>query len=283
MSFVIGVILVIVSIILGYTMHSGDLSLLWQPNELIIILGAGIGASLIANPWYLIKECLSSFKCLFRESPDTKKDYLDLILFFFNITRLVKSKGMLEVESHIDAPHNSEIFSKSPSILKSPESLNFIKDNFRIITMGVDDPYQFSNMVDQEIDIIEQTTHAPSKAFLTLGDALPALGIVAAVLGVIVTMRSIASPPEVLGSMIAAALVGTFSGVLFAYGFFNPVGHFLSKYADAHISYFECTKVGFVTYLQGYPPVIIAEFMRKSIPGHAKPSFEEVEQLINDA
>jgi chemotaxis protein MotA len=281
MLFFVGLIVVTLSVIVGYTMHYGDLKLLWQPNEILIILGGALGASLIANPNNVLISSLKSLSFLVKRKPHDKLEYTELLLFFLNITKLLKSKGMLEAESHVDDPFNSEIFQQSPSILKNKSSTNFICDNLRLMTMGVENPHQFQDIVDQEIELIEFTYRNPSKTFLTIGDSLPALGIVAAVLGVIVTMRSILEPPEILGSLIAAALVGTFTGVLLAYGLFNPIGHFLIKYSDYQIRYIECIKVGMVSYLNGNPPSVIVEFMRKVIPDDVRPSFNELDRLIN--
>jgi chemotaxis protein MotA len=281
MLFFIGIIIVFASVITGYMMHQGDMMLLWQPNELLIIIGAAVGASIIANPTNVIIDSLKSLSFIIKRKPYKKNDYLELLVFFFNITKLLRSKGILETESHIEDPYKSDIFGQSPSILKNRITTHFICDNFRLITMGVEDSHQFEAIVDNEIELAEFTLHGPSKAFLTLGDSLPALGIVAAVLGVIITMRSIVEPPEVLGSLIAAALVGTFTGVLFAYGLFNPIGHFLSKYSDYQIRYLECIKIGMISYLNGNTPSVIVEFMRKVIPKDVRPSFNELDRLIN--
>jgi chemotaxis protein MotA len=281
MLFFIGIIIVFASVIAGYMMHEGDLMLLWQPGELLIILGAAIGASIITNPTNVLIESVKSLAFIVKRKPYKKDDYLELLVFFFNITKLLRSKGVVEAESHIEDPYRSDIFSQAPSILGNKINTSFVCDNFRLITMGCDDSHEFESIIDNEIELAEFTFHAPSKAFLTLGDSLPALGIVAAVLGVIITMRSIAEPPEVLGSLIAAALVGTFTGVLFAYGLFNPIGHFLSKYSDYQIRYLECIKIGMISYLNGNTPSIVVEFMRKVIPKDVRPSFNELDRLIN--
>lgn len=281
MYFVLGVFIVFSSVILGYTMHHGDLMLLWQPNELVIIVGAGIGGLLIANPIQNVMQAISSLSFLFRGKPHSKQDYLEMLLFSFSIFKMMKVKGNLEIENHIEAPKDSALFTQAPSILNSKTSLEFVRDNLRLITMGVEQPHQFEMMIDQEIESFEQTARTPSKVYLVFADALPALGIVAAVLGVIVTMRSILEPPEVLGSLIAAALVGTFTGVLLSYGLFGPIGHFLSKHADERVKYLECLKAGFMGYLYGNPPIVIVEFIRKTIPEGVRPNFYEADAFIN--
>lgn len=281
MLFIVGLLVVFGSVILGYTMHHGDLRLLWQPNEFIIILGAAIGASLVANPFDVVKSTLKSFSFLFKGHPYSKKDYLELILLIFNITKVMKVKGMLEIENHVEHPEESPLFGQAESIMKNKHNLEFIRDNLRLLIMGVDDPHHFEFMIDAEIEAMSHHFKAPGKALLSLGDSLPALGIVAAVLGVIVTMRSIVEPPEVLGGLIAAALVGTFLGVLLSYGCFIPIGQFVTTYGEHQISYLNSVKLGFIGYLNGNPPVVITEFVRKSIPRGVQPSFSETELMIS--
>lgn len=281
MLFLIGVLMVGFSVITGYLMHYGELRLLWQPNELLIILGAGIGAAIIGNPIDELKKTGRALAYLFKSRPKQKSDYLDLLAFSFNIFKLMKVKGMLEIESHLENPKESELFTQSPSIMKDHSVLSFIRDYLRLMTMGVDNTHQFEALLDREIEVYEEEESAPSRIFLTVGDSLPALGIVAAVLGVITTMRSITEPPEVLGSLIAAALVGTFTGVLFAYGLFLPIGHYLRTYAMQKVMFYQCIKAGFISHLNGNAPIVTVEFMRKNIPENLRPDFDEADQIIN--
>lgn len=280
MLFIVGILVVCASVLVGYLMHYGDMMLLWQPNELIIIVGAGIGSVLIANPLSTVLQTIRSCKYLLKGKPYDKDDYLELLLFCFNTFKLMKAKGMLEIESHIENSSESDLFAQVPSLRKNEFAGEFVKDNLRLLTMGVDNPHQFEDIIDRELEVYTEGSHAPGKVFMVLADALPALGIVAAVLGVIVTMRSILEPPDVLGSLIAAALVGTFTGVLLSYGFFGPIGQFLVKYSEAKVKYIECIKYGFIAYLNGNPPIIIVEFMRKSVPEEVRPTFQELDGVI---
>lgn len=280
MLFIFGLIIVVISVFFSYAVAGGNLMLLWQPAEISIIVGVGIGSMLISSNKSSIKHALLSLGNLFKGIPYTKDDYLELLLFFFNATRIMKIKGLVAIEVHIEYPEDSELFKIAPSILKNNDILEFIRSNIRLIIMGVDQQNQLDEAIDTEIDIEYDKYTGPSKLFHHFADALPALGIVAAVLGVIITMRSIAEPPEVLGALIGAALVGTFTGVLLSYGLVGPIAFFLAKFADSQVKYLECTKIGMVSYLQGTPPIIITEFMRKSIPSHLRPSFHEVEVMI---
>lgn len=281
MLFIIGLIVVITSIVMSYLYEGGNLSLLWQPAEIGIIVGVGIGSVLISTSKHNIGHALSALKHLFKGVPHNKSDYLELLLFFFNATRIMKIKGLVEIENHIERPDDSELFRISPSLLNNKAILEFIRSNIRLIIMGVDQPHQVDEVVQHEIDIEHDTHYMPSRVFYHLADSLPALGIVAAVLGVIITMRSIAEPPEILGSLIGAALVGTFAGVLLSYGLVGPVAFFLERYAEYQEKYLECIKIGLVSYLQGTPPVVVVEFMRKNIPVTFRPSFNEVEVMIS--
>ncbi|RTK92062.1 MAG: flagellar motor stator protein MotA [Rickettsiales bacterium] len=282
MFYIIGIITVFGSVVLGYTMHGGSLMVLNQPNEFIIILGAAIGSVIIGYPIAKLKKALVGLKYLFKGKPYNKKDYLELLLFSFNTYKLMKIKGMLEIESHIENPGESELYKLAPSIKKEPFIINFITDNLRIMSMGMDNPHQLDDVMEKEIDLYRGSCAAPGDVYANLGDSLPALGIVAAVLGVIITMRSIMEPPDVLGALIGAALVGTFFGVLMAYGVFGPMGHFLHIYGDYKVKFAECSKMGFIAYLNGNPPIIVVEFMRKNIPEDLRPSFDELDTYINE-
>jgi chemotaxis protein MotA len=282
MLFLIGCVVVMASVAGGYLMHGGELSLLWQPSEYIIIIGSAIGAFIISNPLSRTIDSLKSFKYLFSSKPYSKKEYLELLSLKFNIFRLMKIKGMLVIESHIEKPEESEIFNTAPTILKNKRVLDMIRDYLRVMTMGVDNPYQFEEMIEKEIDIFEHEELAPGKALTTLGDSMPALGIVAAVLGVIITMRSITEPPEVLGGLIGAALVGTFTGVLAAYGFVLPLATYIKCYSEDKVAFLKCIKSGFLSHMNGNAPVITVEFMRKNIPEHYRPDFYETDEFINN-
>lgn len=280
MLFLVGAFVVIGSIAASYVYEGGNLALLWQPAEIGIIVGVGIGSLLISTSKHNIGYALRALGNLFRGVPYTKDDYLELLVFFFNATRVMKIKGLVEIEKHIEHPESSELFKSSTSLLSNVSILEFIRSNVRLIVMGVDQVHQMDQIMDHEIEVEHDTYNMPSKVFHHLADALPALGIVAAVLGVIITMRSIAEPPEILGGLIGAALVGTFSGVLLAYGFVGPIAFFLGRFAEYQTKYLECVKIGLLSYLQGTPPVIIVEFMRKNIPVTFRPSFHEVEVMI---
>ncbi len=282
MRFVIALLIVSGSVIFGYTLHGGNLLILYQPTEYLIIVGAGIGSFIIANSGANIKAVVKSLKYLFRAAPHTKQDYLDLLLLQFKVFKLIKSKGMLAIESHIEDPYSSDIFTEFPSVTKDHHAVDFFCDYLRMVTMGVDNKYVLEDMMEKELDHHHHEKEEIASAVVTLGDAFPAIGIVAAVLGVIITMGSISEPPEILGKLIGAALVGTFLGILLSYGFVGPMGQYLGKYFTVEHAYYQCIKVGLISHVQGDAPAVSVEFARKVIPSYCIPSFKELEDSLSN-
>ncbi len=282
MLFLIGVAVVLGSVIGGYTMHHGNLAVLWQPNEFIIIIGAAIGSVLINNPGKVCKGVTKSLKYLFKGSPYKKAHYIELLTLLYVVFKTMKSKGMLEMEAHIENPKESAIFSKYATFLKNHHAVHFLCDNLRVMTMGVEDHYQIEELMERDLESHHHEHERVSTAIVNMGDAMPALGIVAAVLGVITTMGSITEPPAVLGGLIGAALVGTFSGVLISYGFISPIGKFIGMYYEDDLAYLQCIKVGMLAHLHGNAPVVSVEFARASIAGNERPSFHEIDTVINN-
>lgn len=280
MKFLIGVVVVLGCVVTGYTMHGGKLGILWQPTEFIIILGAAIGSFIIGTPGAAIKETLSSLKYLMKGMPYNKKDYTELLVMLNTTFKTMRSKGMLEIEGHIEDPVNSSIFQLSPNFLKSHAAVHFLCDYLRVLTMGMEDQYQLDDLMEGDLELHRQHGAHISHGVVTLADAMPALGIVAAVLGVIVTMGSITEPPEVLGHLIGAALVGTFLGVLVSYGLVGPMGRYLGDYFAAKVKYIEVIRAAILAHVKGNAPVISVEFARNAIPEHDRPSFKEVEEAL---
>lgn len=281
MFFIIGLVVVFGCIAFGYGAH-GDFRVLWQPYEFVIILGAAIGAFIIANPPHVLKAAGGGFKVLLTGMPYHKKDaYLQILGFFFEFSKLMRTKGIKEVEQHIDHPHDSALFQKYPALSKDHHIESFICDNIRLIVMGSGLPNQLDELMDEEIHLHHTERHAVVNAFNNMSDGLPALGIVAAVLGVIVTMGSITEPPAVLGKLIGAALVGTFFGVLMSYGVVGPISKNIEgQYAGEHAFYL-CLKVAIVNFARQLSPQIICEFTRKQMPSTVRPSFQETEEYLN--
>ncbi len=281
MLFLVGVGVVIGSVIGGYVMHHGNLAVLWQPNEFIIIIGAAVGAFLISNPMKVVKKVGKSLGKLIKGSPYKKNDYLELLSMLYATFKLLKSKGMLEIESHVENPQESAIFSQYPGFLRNHHAVHFLCDYLRVMTMGVMDYYQLEELMDRDIEVHHKEMEHVSGAISNMADAMPALGIVAAVLGVITTMQSISEPPAILGGLIGAALVGTFLGVLLSYGFIGPIGKFVGGYYEEEGKYIETIKVALLAHVKGNAPIISAEFARSAINSAEKPTFQELEAAVN--
>ncbi|MBL8640111.1 MAG: flagellar motor stator protein MotA [Alphaproteobacteria bacterium] len=251
------------------------------PGEFTIIFGCAVAAFLVANPPHVIKTTMSYFKCLSKPSAYSKQDYMELLGMMFSIFKLVRTKGWLAVEAHIENPHESSIFKNFPSFAHNHHAEVFLCDYLRIISLGNDNPMTIESLMDEEISTIEAHHGHPGHAIQTMADGVPALGIVAAVLGVIKTMGSITEPPEVLGAMIGAALVGTFLGVFLAYGVIGPIAGAMNARAETEVMYYKCLKIGVLAFLQGAAPQVAVEFARKFLPHDVQPSFQELEQNLN--
>ncbi|MBP9752429.1 MAG: flagellar motor stator protein MotA [Proteobacteria bacterium] len=278
----IGIILVIVSVLGGNIIAGGHLSVLWQPAEYIIILGSGIGAFLAGNRKTVMFEILSLMKKSLNGNNKSKKDYTDLLCLMYSIFKLARTKSMIVVEPHIEKPKTSVIFSRYKSFLDDKISCNLFCDYVRMVSMGVDDPIIVEDLMRSEIDALKEESHEYVSSMQTFADSMPALGIVAAVLGVIHTMGSIDQPANVLGQLIGAALVGTFFGILVSYGIVAPIGTRMKQTLEIDNAFFDCIKACIIAYMNNLPPIIAVETARKSIPHEMRPSYGEMEESLND-
>jgi len=283
MFLIIGVLVVIGCVAGSFAAQGGHLTVLWQPFEFVIIFGSGVGAYIIANPKNVLGQTLGGLGSVFKGAKYKKQDYLELLSLLYQIFRLAKTKGMLALESHVENPHESDLFAKYPGFLANHHAEEFLCDYLRLMTMGTDNPHELEALMDLELDTHHQEAHRLSHALQTLAEAFPGLGIVAAVLGVIHTMGSITEPPAVLGHLIGAALVGTFLGILLCYGFVGPMATALKGNQDEEHTYFTCIKAGLIAHLQGYAPAVSVEFARKILQSHTRPSFQELEEATQNA
>jgi len=283
MFLIIGGLVVLSCVAGSFLAQGGHLSVLWQPFEFIIIAGSGVGAYIIANPKTVLGKTLKGFGSVFKGAKYKKADYIELLSLLYQLFRLAKTKGMLALESHVENPHESDIFAKFPGFLANHHAEEFLCDYLRLMTMGTDNPHELESLIDLELDTHHQEAHRVSHALQSLAEAFPGLGIVAAVLGVIHTMGSITEPPAVLGHLIGAALVGTFLGILLCYGFVGPMATALKGNQDEEHLYFVCIKAGLIAHLQGYAPAISVEFARKILQSHTRPSFQELEEATQNA
>jgi chemotaxis protein MotA len=281
MGGVIGVIVVFVMVFGGYSLAGGhlDIVLAALPYELMIILGAGVGAFLIGNPGGVIRHTLGDFRKVFSGPKWKPADVRDALCLLFELVRMAKSSPV-ELEEHIEDPRASAVFSRYPRIQADPAAVEMICDTMRAASMNYDDPNQVEEVLDKQLESKLHHAMAPATALQTMADGLPALGIVAAVLGVIKTMASIDKPPEVLGKMIGGALVGTFLGVFLAYGFVGPFATKLKAVVEEEHQFYRMVREVLVAYLHKHSPDICVEVGRQNAPSDWRPSFSELEEAI---
>ena len=282
MLFIAGVLVVFACVFGGYLANGGHLGVLWQPFELVIILGAAIGAFIISNPGPVLKGTLRGFGKLLKGPAYKKAAYLELLSLMYQVFKLAKTKGMLALETHVEKPDESTLFAQFPVFAKDHHALEFLCDYLRLMTLGTENPYEVEALMDAEIETHHHEQEQISSAVQGIADALPALGIVAAVLGVIHTMGSITEPPAVLGHLIGGALVGTFMGIFIAYGFMAPISSSLKNTFEADGKYLQCIKAGLLAHLQGYAPAVAVEFARKALLSDVRPDFYEVEKATSE-
>lgn len=278
MKLLVGILVVLGSVIGGYIANGGHMAVLFQPFELIIILGAATGGFIIGNPPAVLKALGGMLGTLFKGPRYDKAAYLELLGLQFSLFKLAKSKGNLALEAHVENPHESSIFNQFPKFAGDHHAVEFMCDYLRMITLGTENAHELEALMDEELETHHQERERIVMAVQSLADGTPALGIVAAVLGVIHTMGAITQPPEVLGHLIGGALVGTFLGVLCAYGFFGPMAQSLRNIYEAESKYYLSMKAGLLAHMAGYAPAVSIEFARKALMTDVRPTFAEVEQ-----
>jgi chemotaxis protein MotA len=277
MFVIIGIVVVIASVLIGFTMHGGPLKVLLQYNEFIIIGGASIGSMMVGTPLRVLKQLAGSLGNIFKGDPYTKEEYLNLLKSMYELFNVATRDGLINVETHIENPDKSPILSKNPFLLKNHHALWYLCDTMKLLLGGGVAPHDLESMLDTDIESHHAEQAPVSAAITKMSDALPGLGIVAAVLGIVITMQAIGGPPEEVGEKVAAALVGTFLGILMCYGFVGPLASHLELLQASESRYLECIKAGVVAYAKGNAPITVVEFARRSICGEVRPSFKELE------
>jgi len=280
---IIGIVLLFALVFGSYLMSGGNMAVILEamPHEMMTIGGAGVASFLIANSMTVIKGTGSGMAKVFQGPKWKASDYRDLLSLLFLLTKTMKSKGVIALESHIENPKDSSIFSRFPKVMKDHFAVDFICDTLRMMTMNLEDPHQVEDAMEKQLEKHHHEALAPAHAMQSLADALPALGIVAAVLGVIKTMGAITEPPEVLGAMIGGALVGTFLGVFLAYGMVGPFATRMNNVVEEEHAYYKIIQAVLVAHLHGNAAQISVEIGRGSVPSGAQPSFLELEAALS--
>jgi chemotaxis protein MotA len=281
MLFYFGIFAMIGSILLGFIAEGGNVIVLFQPYAALIIIGTGVGIFIVSNPRTLQRSIWINIKRLRNGTPYHREDYVGLLTFMFFFFRHAQTSGNLVLEKDIENPTQSPIFREFPDFLRKREALVFFCDYMRMLSMGFNRSYELETLMQDQINIRRNYTYEMSTALFKLADALPALGIIAAVLGVINAMSSVNQAPEILGHKIGAALLGTFIGIAVSYCVVAPLSYYLEKFGMEEAKLLECIKAGIISFLNGNTPIIAAEFARQTAPVNLKPSFLDLEKAID--
>jgi chemotaxis protein MotA len=274
---VAGLFLVLIAVLGGYLLEHGQLAVLFQPAELLIIGGAAVGAVIAGNSGRVLKDMLGGLKGVLKPSPYTSARYLDTLKMLHDLFSSARRNGAARLEADIEQPEQSPIFSEHPVFLADKGSLRYLCDTLRLVLMGGVSTHELEQLMEIDAESHQHEASQPVSALQTMADSLPGLGIVAAVLGIVVTMGALGGPAAEIGHKVAAALVGTFLGVLLCYGFVGPVGVRLAGLNEEHEQYFVCLRQSVLAYVRGCGPLLAAEFGRRSIPPHVRPSFADFE------
>lgn len=283
MLVILGYIIIIATVFGGFVLSGGNLSVLYQPTELLIIGGAGVGAFVVGNNSKVIKSTLQSFPRLLRGSKYSKDLYMDLMAMIFLLLTKSRQNGLVALENDIEDPQNSPIFTAYPRLIEDSVLMNFLVDYLRLMISGNMNAFEMESLMDEEIETREHEDEASASTLNVMGDALPAFGIVAAVMGVVNALAAADRPAAEMGELIAHAMVGTFLGILLAYGFVLPLASLLRQKSAEHTKLLQCIKVTLLSSLHGYAPQIAVEFGRKTLFSTERPSFDELEEHVRQA
>jgi chemotaxis protein MotA len=280
MNLVVGILVVFGCVLGGFAVHGGHLAALWQPSELLIIGGAAVGAMIIANPFRVTKKIMGAAPTLLKGSPYKKDHYLQLFAVMYELLTIARKEGMMGLERVIEEPAKHDLFKKRPLIVNDSHTLEFIQDYLRMIISGDMDQFQLEALMDLEIETHHHENEEPSGALSKISDSMPGFGIVAAVLGIVNTMSALGGPPEEIGHKVAAALVGTFLGILLAYGLLGPMSSAMERLARDESQFYVTMKTCIMGFVQGHPPQVAIEFGRKATPYALRPTFYELEKQL---
>lgn len=274
---IIGIVIVFGAVIGGYLMAHGNLMVLVQPNELVIIGGAALGTLFVANPLPTVIALFKGMIGILGGNKFNKKAYLENLKMLNELFMSARKNGLAKLEADVEEPEKSQVFSKYPVFIKNHHAVHFVCDTLRMSISGGVGTFELDQMMEMDIEIHHHEKGEPVAALTTMADSLPGLGIVAAVLGVVITMGSLGGPPEEIGHHVAAALVGTFLGILMCYGLFGPIASNMSKINEAEGHYYNVLRQGVIAFIRGAAPILAVEFARRAIPAHVRPTFKEME------
>jgi len=282
MFIIIGLVVVFGSILLGFTMHHGHIQVLMQVSEFIIIGGAGIGSMMVGNPPSVVTAVFKQCLALLKGNPYKKSIFSELLLMLFELFQTARKDGMLALEPHVEQPHESTIFNKYPFFVHNHHATAMLSDTLKVLLTGSVDRNDLAEILELDLERHHEQAMTVSEVLAVTADAMPGFGIVAAVLGIVITMGSIGGAASEIGEKVAAALVGTFIGILLAYGVFQPLAHAARCVAMGESAYLGCIKTALLSFARGDQPITSAEFARRNIEPGCRPSFSEMEELIRN-
>jgi chemotaxis protein MotA len=280
---IIGIVVVFGCIVAAYLMEHGNMLVLMQPAELLIIGGAAAGTVLISNPVHTLKEMISGLMGAFASSKYTTQRYIDSLKMMYELLQKARKEGLVALETDIEEPDKSPLFSKYEDFAKNHHAVAFVCDTMRMAVSGGVEVFDLDQMLEADMDVHHHEASEPVTSLATMADSLPGLGIVACVLGVVVTMGALGGPPEEIGKKVAAALVGTFLGILLCYGLVGPLAARMGKTVDEEHAFLLVLRVTMIAFLKGVAPIMAVEIGRRTVPGHVRPSFQEIEQACRGA
>ncbi len=274
---IIGILLVFLAVLGGFLMEKGHILVLLQPAELLIIAGAGLGTLMVANPPRILRAIVQGLAGVIKNAHLTPERYLRTLRMMYELLTKVRKEGMVSVENDVEKPDASPLFKSYPEFLADRQARDFVCDTLRTIITGGVEPFDMDQMMESDMEVHHRQALQPVDALATVADSLPGLGIVAAVLGVVITMGALGGPPEEIGKHVAAALVGTFLGILLCYGVVGPLGSNMRKTAEEENEFLHVLRVLLLSFLKGSAPIIAVEMARRAIPAYLRPSFDEME------
>src|SRR5271165_672872 len=274
---IIGIVVVFGCVVAGYLMEHGNLRVLIQPAELVTIGGAAVGTLLVANPLHILKKIGGGIAGVFGGSKFGKQTYIDTLKMMYDLLNKARKDGLMALETDVEEPEKSAVFTKNPAFLKNHHVCDFVCDSLRMAITGID-AFDLDQMLDLDMEVQHHDSTQPTAALTTVADSLPGLGIVAAVLGVVITMGSLGGPPEEIGHKVAAALIGTFLGILLCYGLVGPIATNMTNAAEEEGEYFLCLRMGLLANIKGLSPMLALEAARRAIPHHLRPTFQEMDK-----
>jgi chemotaxis protein MotA len=277
---IIGIVVVIGSVLGGFVMAGGNPMSLVQPSEILVIVGTAIGTILTSTPAHVLKATATKLQATITPCPFGKPLYVDSLRLLYEIFQSARKDGLVAIEGHIEKPKESVLFKKYPKVLHEHDAVEFLCDSLRLVLVGSVPPHDLESLMDADIDVHHEAENKPVGVFQKVADALPGIGIVAAVLGIVVTMGAIAGPVEEIGHHVGAALTGTLLGVLLAYGFLSPLATSMEHVNSAEARYYHFLKAAITAFAKGFSPIVAAEFARRAIFHEDRPSFAEMENAV---